>query len=522
MFHHKDSFTPNTHTPFSLLVFFVVSHQHYFFLLIDRIINPIIYIHIGSVRTGSPGPPKALPTTIPNLATVLSHAGYQHIEWHGKWHLGNVPSDYGFDGWQPPDAGNYLSINDTLGGGTPNNDGRFLKEVCTFLRRHSRKRQQQQHHHDKIGDEQRKDNDDDDGNDQKRNQQHQRQDEEEEPFCLVVSFVNPHDVYVAQHDPDLGYTEDDFRRIHVPLPSNMMEDPYSNNKPRAQCGMSILYDHVPFENNPQDYVNFYAYLHTVVDQQIGKVLDQLEECNLTESTIIIRTADHGEQALSHSLVEKFYNCYEESINVPFVVSNPIAFPTSRETSALSSHIDIVPTLSSLLRINTDIVSPHCQGIDLTPILDNNNNSNNMNNKLTISSLNGETTSISNDSDGDVGVQSRIHFTYDDISARGLPSIVRCIRKQQYKYAVYYTKDGQDADWELYDLVNDPLENTNLAGNPNFVSIQNELDNELVAAMIEYGTKPTTFEWPPVASKYSRGTTKTTTTKTTAATTTTTP
>jgi arylsulfatase A-like enzyme len=470
-------------------------------------------------RTGSPGPPKALPTTIPNLATVLSHAGYKHVEWHGKWHLGNLPSDYGFEGWQPPDAGNYLSINDSLGGGAPNNDGRFLKEVCAFLQRHSRrpttKRQQQDHQEETDKDEPRRPqakeqaradhNDDaDEGSDQDQ--------EQPEPFCLVVSFVNPHDVYVAQHDPDLGYTAEDFTRIHVPLPSNLMEDLYSNNKPRAQCGMSILYEHVPFENNPQDYVNFYAYLHTIVDAQIGKVLDELENCNLTDSTIIIRTADHGEQALSHSLVEKFYNCYEESIRVPFVVSNPIAFPTPKVTSALSSHIDIVPTLSSLLRINNDVALPQCQGIDLTPILDDTN----YHDESTPTSLKGETTTnnimTNGEHNSNTGVQSRIHFTYDDISARGLPSIVRCIRKQQYKYAVYYTKDGQDADWELYDLLNDPLENTNLAGTPNFASLQKELDNELVITMIDYGTQPTTFEWPPTATTHSRGTTTAPTTR----------
>jgi hypothetical protein len=43
------------------------------------------------------------------------------MEWQGKWHLGKTPLEYGFTGWSPPDAGNYLQINDTLGGGTPDN-----------------------------------------------------------------------------------------------------------------------------------------------------------------------------------------------------------------------------------------------------------------------------------------------------------------------------------------------------------------------------------------------------------------
>ena len=89
----------------------------------------------------------------------------------------------------PPDAGNYLSLNDTLGAGTPDNDGRFLDEIMEFL-----------------------DSQKDDSNDQ--------------PFCLVASFVNPHDVYVAQYEADgeFGYTPEDFNRVSVPLPSNAFED----------------------------------------------------------------------------------------------------------------------------------------------------------------------------------------------------------------------------------------------------------------------------------------------------------
>lgn len=427
-------------------------------------------------RTGSPGPPRALPTDIPNLASVLREAGYPHVEWHGKWHLGGTPADYGFEGWHPPDAGNYLTINDTLGGGDPNNDGRFTRDVCQFL--DGRRRRRRRDGGGAGG------NNNDGGHDQ--DQGHQ-----DEPFCLVVSLVNPHDVYVAQHDPRLGYTKDDFNRIHVPLPPNMLEDPNENNKPRAQGRMSILYDCVPFENNPQDYVNFYAHLHTVVDAQIGTILDQLDAAGLTESTLIVRTADHGEQALSHSLVEKFYNCYEESIRIPFIVSNPVAFPLPRETLALSSHLDIVPTLASLLQIsNEQGVLAQCQGADLTPILDDSS---------------GEAAAVAGTNRTDGGVQSRIHFTYDDISCPGLPSIVRCIRKRQHKYAVYFNRDGSDADWELYDLDADLLEDRNLAGHPEHATLQQELDDELRATMAQYGTLPTTFEWPPSASPSSIGT-----------------
>eukprot|EP00536_Pseudo-nitzschia_multiseries_P005961 jgi/Psemu1/296069/fgenesh1_pm.121_\ len=418
-------------------------------------------IKTGVTRTGSPGPPRALPTDIPNLATVMKQAGYPKVEWHGKWHVGNTPADYGFEGWQPPDAGNYLSVNETLGGGTPDNDGRFLNNLCKSLEKYHEQNKQKG----------------DDGVEQ----------QEGEPFCIVASFVNPHDVYVAQHGPAMGYTKDDFNKLEVPLPPNLMEDPDKNNKPRSQAQMSLRY--VTFESSHQEYINFYAHLHTVVDTQIGELLDQVDRLGFTDSTLILRTADHGEQGLSHSLVEKFYNCYQESLRIPLVVSNPIAFPEPRSTDALSSHLDIVPTLAGLLRNNQ---SESFQGTDLTQVLDNPQI---------------KTTSIgkNNDTNGTIiGIQPRIHFTYDDIPCPGAPSTIRCVHKGTIKYAVYFTPDGRDADWELYDLTTDPLENKNLAGNPEYEKLQKEMEQELYDTMVEMETLPTNFQWPPSATPFSQG------------------
>jgi choline-sulfatase len=393
----------------------------------------------GVTRTGSPEPKVWLPTPaqgMKNLATVLNEAGY-HSEWHGKWHLGGHPSDYGFHGWEPPDAGNYLSLNDTLGGGTPDNDGRFLKNMIQFLQSASVS-------------------------------------SSEQPFCLVASFVNPHDVYVAQTKPTFGYTSQDFDKVHVPLPSNIDEDLSLNNKPRAQSSCS--YTEVPFENAPRAYVNFYAYLHTVVDAQIGAVLDALELSGLIDETLIIRTADHGEQGLSHGLVEKFYNVYEESIRVPMVVSNPVAFPQPSTRNILASHVDIIPTLLELLGIE----KPNdMMGSSLAPIWNGNASSKPLH-------------------------HFPLHFTYDDIPSRKGPSTIRCLISDKYKYAVYFQPDGSDADWELYHLRNDPLEDDNLAGTKKYAPIQARLDAELVNSMKRNRTFPMSFLWPPKSTKDSVG------------------
>jgi hypothetical protein len=87
--------------------------------------------------------------------------------------------------------------------------------------------------------------------------------QQEEPQCLVASFFNPHDVYVAQHYDveDDGYGPNNVNRIAMPLPHNYQEDLSKQAKPRAHAGMTWHFDSA---NSMQKYVYFYAHHHTLV------------------------------------------------------------------------------------------------------------------------------------------------------------------------------------------------------------------------------------------------------------------
>ena len=393
----------------------------------------------GANRLASGYTNLPLPSQFPNLATVLAKAGYQTIVWKGKWHLGypnTAPSqqpsldDWGFSGWDPPDAGTDLNTNGkTLGGGRPDNDGRFLTDITSFLTTATT------------------------------------------PFCLVCSFVNPHDVFVGENGPLLsGYKESLFTDppYIVPLPTDANEN--LDTKPRAQAGQQW---NSAWPNTQQEYINFYAYLQVLVDGQVQQVLNDLKP--VIDNTLIIRFADHGEMGVSHGLVEKFYNAYDETINVPLIFSNPIVWPAGVTTDSFASTIDLVPTLASLLGVTSDFSG--FKGQDLTPILEN----------------------------PSASVQDAVHFTYDDIASPDGPSIVRSIRTAGYAYSVYFPSmtDGSDGDWELYDLGADPDEDNNVAGTTQYGTIQATLDNELQQLMTNNGTMPS-FTWPPAQTANSRG------------------
>src|ERR1700721_1909248 len=103
----------------------------------------------------------------------------------------------------------------------------------------------------------------------------------------------------------------------IDLPPN-----YSDNlsrKPKVQRATRDSYNKsqpLATQHLLMEYVNFYAYLHTVVDKHI-----------------ILRLSDHGEGGLSHGMREKAYTVYEEMIHVPLIVHNPKLFPEPRETEA---------------------------------------------------------------------------------------------------------------------------------------------------------------------------------------------
>jgi arylsulfatase A-like enzyme len=404
----------------------------------------------------------ALPTNSLTLGDVLTRAGYQ-VGYCGKWHLlgtdeEGVPSRHGFATWDPPDAGNSLTDYTTLGAGVGRNDARFLgaapgargaqgsgPSMIEFLKSVDPSR----------------------------------------PFCLIASFVNPHDICIAPFGyEEAGYDPAQWEALPIPVPETWDEN--LSTKPSVQRWYQQLSDssRVPSwsEAERKGYVQFYAYLQRLVDKDIMTLLDTLEAQGLTDSTVIFRLADHGEQALSHGLVEKSFNAYDETINVPLIISNPRLFPSPVVTRELAGHIDLLPTVASVAGV-LDQYAGRFKGIDLSPLF----------------------------TAPDQPLQEAIHFTFDDIPPEmevpsGTPCYIRALRTKGWLYAAYYTADGATFEYELYDLDADPDEKLNLASPTRLEGLERkereelaqrlrEMNTRLVRAMEAYGTTPSGFTWP---------------------------
>ncbi len=372
-------------------------------------------------------PQVPLPVDLPNIATVMRAAGY-HVPYKGKWHVSKpagsdfVPEDlvpYGFERWNPPDAGANQDL-DQMGGGDADNDGRFMDDdgsasvgeegVLEFLNSEAA---------------------------------------QEQPFFLIVSLVNPHDVLTYPSTYVEGGYDDAMLVGDIGLPETIDEE--LSSKPSAQqsfleltnAGLGPLTD----EQEQRNYLNFYGNLMRASDNYLVEILDTLENQNLLENTLVIATSDHGEMGLTHGgMRQKCFNFYEETLRVPLVYSNPRLFPESRVSQALVSHVDFVPTMAGLFDV-PDEVRVDWAGVDYSALLLD---------------------------PGAESVQDYIAFTFDDYQAGqpngpyvSPPNHIRSIREERYKLARYFDPDGNEPEqWEMYDLAEDPLETVNIA-NPDF-------------------------------------------------------
>jgi choline-sulfatase len=423
-----------------------------------------------------------LPSSLPNLAKVMAAAGY-HVVLKGKLHLtrpvnydpklkrhywtdadvAHLADRYGFHGWNPPDMSDPISLHD-LGGGSINNDGRYVDGHGTAA-----------------------------GHPGDRDRMYRDSAinfintyDGDKPFCLIVALVNPHDVqeYPGRGvrgislEPTFargGYRLADFRDLPIDLPPNIDDDLLT--KPSVHRSfrqfLAIATGHMKTRERQLMYARFYAHLIQTVDAQILKLLDALDARNLTNDTVILRTSDHGELAMSHGrLRQKFYNIYRETLSVPLIVSNPCMYPRPVTTDAFASLIDVVPTLANI----GGVPEPEQYGFkgrDLTPILSN----------------------------PKASVQDVLHFTYeDDVFPVKGADCIRAIVEKDWKYGVYYDPfTGSSTEYEMYDLASDPFEMKNLAHpanrTPDTDVERARLHQRLTDVMEANGTTPDEIRWP---------------------------
>ncbi len=172
----------------------------------------------------------------------------------------------------------------------------------------------------------------------------------DQPFFLYVAFMAPHD---PRNPPEL-YRKHYYKKP-PPLPENFLPVHPFRNAPFIS--MSRDESLAPWPRTPEvirDQLSEYYGLITHLDEQVGRIMDALDNSPHADNTIIIYTADHGLALGSHGLLGK-QNIYEQSMMCPLIINGP-GIPANQSSNAFTYIHDLYPTICILAGLNVDVES----------------------------------------------------------------------------------------------------------------------------------------------------------------------
>ncbi len=242
------------------------------------------------------------------------------------------------------------------------------------------------------------------------------------PWHLFVSFVGPHDPF----DPPAEYGQ---KYRNATMPPHVPDD--LNGKPQHIKNRVVNASPEKITETRRQYCAAIE----LIDDQIGDIINALEQRDQLDNTYIIFASDHGEMLGDHGLYQKSV-AYEPSLRVPLIVAGP-GIEGGRTSDALVELSDINPTICDLTHTPT---LPHIDARSFKPILDNN---------------------------------AKSHRTETISTLRAF----QCIRTSRYKLIVNINDIP-----ELYDIIQDPHELNNIA--PKQPSLVKELSNRLKDRLME--------------------------------------
>lgn len=187
-----------------------------------------------------------------------------------------------------------------------------------------------------------------------------------------------------------------------------------------------------------------------VDENIGRLLDYLEESGLAENTVVIYSSDQGWYLGEHGWYDKRW-MYEESFRTPLIIRWPDVTPASSENADLVQNLDYAQTFLDICGVQSP---KNMQGASITPTLH-----------------------------GKKPKYWRKSLYYHYYEYPGAHSVRRHygVRTDRHKLIHFCMLDG----WELYDLKEDPNELHSLYGEPGYEQLTAQLKKELARLRKEY-------------------------------------
>ena len=302
----------------------------------------------------------------------------------------------------------------------------------------------------------------------------------DEPFFLMHHFKAPHDNFENAERYDFLYEDVDIpepdslwtRGAHGPLSAEQFGTSVGKRNTRRNMGHHMF---VPQELPDDEYkrVSYQRYLKKFlrcvkgVDDNIGRLLDYLEQSGELNNTVIVYTADQGFNLGEHDYIDKRW-MYEETLHMPFVVRYPPRFQPGTVCDDLVNNVDYAPTLLELAGVNAAEFPEQFQG------------------RSFVANMEGRTP---DDWPQHSYYRYWMHMAHHDNPAH------YGIRTKTHKLIFFYglpldaagaVARPTDAWMELYDLEQDPHEMRNVVADPAYADVLEELKQLLLAEKARIG------------------------------------
>ena len=270
-------------------------------------------------------------------------------------------------------------------------------------------------------------------------------------FFLAVGFRRPHLPFSAPKKYwDLYLREQFLLKLKYPeRPVDSPEIAFHNSHELTGYEDATEDGNISYIKQLELLHGYYASI-SFIDEQIGKLLAELERLELSDNTIIVLFSDHGFHLGDFGLWGKTTN-FEASTRVPLMFSGPGI--KKGVNSSIVELIDIYPTLVELANLT---VAPLVSGNSLLPVLQN------IDYKREGSAL------------------SQIGRPYHDAVSSPKPGVIGySIRTPEYRYTEWRSfPDMKVKERELYDMFNYNVEKQNIAGDQEFIDIIEALSLEI--------------------------------------------
>jgi len=265
-----------------------------------------------------------------------------------------------------------------------------------------------------------------------------------QPFSLVIGYKTPHRPMLP---PDR--LRKAFLGERIASPTSAMDPPPYLGQVHPVCPSSIKR---AGNNAVDDWTDYFRSI-AAIDENVGRVLDELDRLGLTENTVVVYSSDNGYLLREHGIGDK-RAAYEESIRVPMLVRYPKLGSKGRVVDDMVLNIDLAPTLIDLAGGK---IPESMQGRSWRPLL-------------------------AGESRGWRESFLYEYFFYPDISDYELqtadPPITPTMVAVRTRDAKLVTYPGHQGWTELFDLRRDPYERVNLAQDPTHAAFRQRMEAEL--------------------------------------------